>query len=63
MNKEYIIITNSSTGEVFITEYDSQKFEDYVDFYEHLNEQHDLGLSESNCDCMIVRDKLIITYL
>jgi len=61
-NKEFIIIL-SETGEVFVSEYDSQLFERPSDFLIYLNEEHNLNLTENNCNYHITKDKLTIKYL
>lgn len=61
--KEFIIILNFATGKVIITEYDSYIYEDVDEFFEILNETHDLDLSESNCQWMITKEQLPITIL
>lgn len=61
--KEFIIINCYETGEIFITEYDSNIVESYEDYYQILNEEHDLGLSENNSHCMIVKGELNIKIL
>lgn len=60
---EYIIILDFSTGQVYIKEYDSNIVDSYEEFYEILNEEYDLNLSDSNCQCMISKNKLNITLL
>lgn len=61
--KAFIIISDSSNGSVYVSEYDTTKFDDYEDFYIHLNNTKNLNLSSSNCDCMIVFDELNISFI
>lgn len=61
--KEFIIILNFSTGKVIIAEYNSCIVEDVQEFFEVMNEKHDLDLSESNCQWMITKEQLPITIL
>jgi len=63
MEKEHIIITDSSNGMVYITEYDLELYDSYIDFYDELNDRYDLGLKESQCDCMIVTGEMNIKIL
>lgn len=62
-NKEFIIINCYKTGETYISEYDSNIVDSYEEYYDILNEEHDLNLSENNCHCMIVQDELNIKFL
>jgi len=61
--KEFIIITNSETGEVIISKYDSNVVETYEEFYDILNEEHNLNITENNSECMIVRGELNLRIL
>jgi len=61
--KEFIIIIDSSIGETIISEYDSNVYEDYEDFYEVLNKEHGLNLSDSNCNCMITTGEFKLRIL
>ena len=61
--KEFIIITLYETGEVFITEYDSNIVGSYEEFYEILNEQYDLNITENNANCMISKGELNLKIL
>jgi len=61
-NKEFIIIL-SETGEVFVSEYNSQLFEEPSDFLIYLNEEYNLNLTENNCNWHITKNELTIKYL
>jgi hypothetical protein len=61
--KEFIIITRYDTAEVIICEYDSSTVDSYEEYYEILNEEHDLNISDSNSSCMIVKGELNIKIL
>lgn len=61
--KEFIIITLYETGQVYITEYDSNLVDSYEEYYEILNEQFDLNITENNSNCMITKGELNITLL
>ena len=61
--KEFIIINDFAIGEVYLTEYDSSIVSSYEEYYEILNNEHDLNLSDSNCQCMIVNERLVLNFL
>lgn len=61
--KEFIIITIYETGEVIITEYDSNVVDSYEEYYEILNEEYDLNITQNNSNCMIVKGELNIKLL
>lgn len=61
--KEFIIITIYETGEVIISEYDSCVVNSYEEYYDILNEEHDLNITENNSNCMIVKGELNIKLL
>ena len=61
--KQSIIILDFSTGNVYIADYDANIVEDYNHYYEILNEEHDLNLSDSNCQCIILDKPFTITHL
>ena len=61
--KEFIIITIYETGEVIITEYDSSVVNSYEEYYEILNEEYDLDITQNNSNCMIVKGELNIKLL
>ena len=63
MTKEKIIILDYATGKVYITHYDSNIVEDYGEYYEIINKEFDLNLSDINCSCMIVKGELDIEVL
>lgn len=59
VQREKIIILDFSTGKVYITDYDSNIVDSYEEYYEILNEEYDLNLSDSNCQCMISKNLTI----
>ena len=63
MKKEKIIILDHETGEVYVSDYDSNIYESYEDFYEIINEMLNLNLRDSNCSCMITQDELNIKFI
>ena len=58
MNKQLIIILDFSTQEVHVYDYDQNIVNDYEEYYILLNEEHGTEYTDSNCQCMIVNDKL-----
>lgn len=63
MEKQYIIITDNSSGGVYITTYDKIAYEYIEDLYDELNRTYDLHLKESQCNYMIVTGELNIKIL
>ena len=61
--KEFIIILDFASEQVFITEYHSNSVASYEEFYEQLNKKYDLHLSDSNCQCMIVQETLNLKWI
>ena len=61
--EEKIIILDYSTGKTYIAEYDNNIFENIQDFFDTLNDYHNLNLKESQCSWMIVKDKLELIHL
>ncbi len=58
-----IIILDHSTGEVHIFDYDSNKFDNYENFYLVVNEETGLHFTDSQCSCMISSEpSLTITH-
>ena len=52
--KKKIIIMDYCTSEVHIFTYDENAYEDYQDFYEHINEEEGFNFRDSQCYCMVV---------
>lgn len=61
--KEFIIILHYESGEVFISEYDSAIVSSYEEYYEILNEEHDLNITENNSHCMIFKGELNLKFI
>lgn len=61
--KKFIIINCYESGETYITEYDSNIVESYEDYYEILNKEYDLNITENNSHCMIIKGELNIKIL
>lgn len=53
-----IIILDFETGETIIAGFDTNMYkeDDITEFFDALNDVHDLALSESNCQWMIVKE-------
>ena len=57
-----IIILDFESGEVYITHFDKNKYEDFEDFLLDFNKKFSLELSETNCEWMKV-ENLTVRYL
>lgn len=55
-NKEFIVILDHNSGEIYISEYDSNLVESYEEYYDILNEKFNLSLKDSECSCMITSE-------
>lgn len=53
MRKRKIIILDFAFGEVHVFDYDENVYEDFEDFYAHMEEEG-YNFSDSNCQCMVV---------
>ena len=62
-NKEFIIILDGSTGQVFITEYNNNIVENPEDYFDIINEEYNLDLKEGECSWQITKKKVEINYI
>jgi len=61
-NLELIVIMNYDRGEVYVTHIDFSKYEDIQQFFDELNEKHELNISESNSYWMSAKELQIIHF-
>jgi len=62
-NKQYIVILDFETAEIYVSEYNGNTMNDEEEFFEAFNEEYGLELSTGNCQWMITRDQLNIKFL
>ena len=54
--KEFITILDGATGDIFITEYDANLVDQIEDYFDLINEEHELDLHPGECNWMVTEE-------